>query len=123
MSKPMNIKCPKCHAARANLYIDRDYIAHGDRRRSIVCRSCGNRVYEPAKTVMPYTPPGGNRKLERCCSVCHKKGLQSRNKSGLCTACHTKLMYWQRGAQTTEAPFIQVDGKWLPNPEKERSAS
>jgi hypothetical protein len=63
-----------------------------------------------------------NRNTRVPCSVvgCPNMVHLENSKTGRCTSCNRLMADWERSAKTRPAPLIQVMGKWIFNPERQR---
>ncbi|WP_321532299.1 hypothetical protein [uncultured Desulfuromonas sp.] len=111
--------CPKCGAGRAALELVKEPTVIGF-ERFIKCNQCGNRIYEPPKTVMTRTYIRTKHKeLLAPCKVegCSVQINPSINRTGFCSRCRTRQTNAIKGGYL---PFYveTADGKWIDNPER-----
>jgi|GEM_PF-3990818 len=109
-------QCPKCGAGHGALELVKEPTVIGF-ERFIKCCQCGNRIYEPPKTVMQFD---GRRKIvSEPCTGCGAKNVRmDLSSTGLCHRCTMKMETWYRGPQISPPPFIDIAGRHRPNPER-----
>lgn len=109
-------QCPKCGAGRAALELVKEPTILGF-ERFIKCCQCGNRIYEPSKTVITRTfkarrTPSASCKVEGCTGTIHP----TLNKTGFCSRCLHRQN--QAKIQGNMPFYVEVAGKWIANPER-----
>ena len=120
MTQSTAITCPRCNASRANLNVHTGADYRGT-YRFIKCNACSHRIYEQetpqVEIEIEHVKHTGSVEI---CPGCNKKEIHTHiNKLGLCNSCGKKLKSWQASKKTLPVPFIKIDGKWQPNPQKE----
>lgn len=118
------IRCNKCHASLASLYLADRYLENGQHLEEIVCRICGQiiagrevprgrqrKVIQPAKPSRPRNLPVHPCAIQGC------SGTYSWAKLPLCEPHRDQLKAWQkrifRRDKRTQPPVQLVNGHWI----------
>jgi hypothetical protein len=103
-------RCPKCSGPMHQLRPDES-----------CCWYCGKRVYEdlpkPAEVDKGEKVLNGAWQYKQCGVEGCTNTMRINTGRPYCSHCATKLRIWKQGPGTGPAPIIEVNGRWMKNPE------
>jgi hypothetical protein len=112
-------RCPRCGAA---IYQTRIGSSEGP-VTGLTCWRCGwwadvgTDPYRMQRSVPKRLDERVPCKVQGCPNMVQV----SVTREGFCHECVRKMRDWERSAKTKPAPLIQVMGRWIFNPERQRS--
>jgi len=117
-SEPNTSRCPRCGTATY-----RTRIGTSDGLASIwTCWCCGWLKHIDDHRQGMTRQVKKNRNTRVPCSVvgCTNMIHVENNTTGRCTKCNRLMADWEKSAKTRPAPLIQVLGRWIKNPAREK---